>query len=258
MALRDFAFRALNKVRRQLGKKIHPFDLDDYLISPAQRAALFAAESEGLQKVFCTHRGRTLEKWAHYLDVYERYFAAYRNTPVKMLEIGVTGGGSLELWRNYFGESATIYGIDINPECAQRVTPPNQVRIGSQDDPEFLRRTASEMVELDIVLDDGSHFGKHQRVSFEVLFPFVRDGGLYVIEDLHMSYVPGLPEGGYRRKGTGIEYIKRMIDDMHSWYHQKSALTPAKEQIRAIHIFDSIVVIEKRKIERPSRVVIDR
>ncbi len=78
-----------------------------------------------------------------------------------------------------------------------------------------------------------------------------------LIEDLHMSYVPGLPEGGYRRNGTGIEYIKEMIDDMHAWYHQKSTRTPAKDQIRAIHVFDSIVVIEKQQIERPSRVIID-
>ncbi len=181
MALRDSMFRALNRIRRLVGKKIHPFDLDDFLIDPVQQAALFSQASDGLAKVFCAHQGRTLEKWVHYLDVYQRYFAAYRNTPVKMLEIGVSGGGSLELWRTYFGESATIFGIDINPDCANRVTSPNQVRIGSQADPDFLRKVANEIGELDIVLDDGSHFGRHQQVSFEVLFPFLRNGGLYLI-----------------------------------------------------------------------------
>lgn len=257
MALRDLAFRALNIARRSVGAKIQPFDLDDFLIDPAERAALFSGATEGLKKVFCAHKGRTVEKWVHYLDVYERFFATYRNTPVKMLEIGVSGGGSLELWRDYFGEHATIFGIDLNPECAKRVNPPNQVRIGSQDNPEFLRGVANEIGEIDIILDDGSHFGRHQRISFEVLFPCLRNGGIYIIEDLHVSYTPGLPEGGYRRKGTGIEFVKQMIDDMHAWYHGKSTVTPARDQIRAIHVYDSIVVIEKQKIDRPSRVVID-
>jgi len=52
-----------------------------------------------------------------------------------MLEIGVSFGGSLEMWREYFGPEATIFGIDIDPECANRFARPNQVRIGSQDDP---------------------------------------------------------------------------------------------------------------------------
>ncbi len=168
-----------------------------------------------------------------------------------MLEIGVNHGGSLELWRKFFGPQATIFGIDISPECAERVTPPNQVRIGSQADPRFLRGVVEEMGPPDVVLDDGSHHASHQRISFDTLFPLLNDGGLYIIEDVHTSYFPGFSEGGYQRKGTAIEYAKQMIDDMHAWYHRHKAATPTQRLIKAIHFYDSLVVIEKAQIERP-------
>lgn len=251
MALRDLTFRAVEKGRRMIGLPPLLPVWSTFALDQAGRVRLSTLASGEFAKVFFAHRGHAIFKWVHYLDIYERHFEAYRNTPVKMLEIGVLKGGSLEVWRKYFGVAATIFGIDVNPECAAFATPPNQVRIGSQDDPQFLRAVADEIGAIDIVLDDGSHIGRHQRVSFDTLFPFVKDGGLYVIEDLHTSYWPNSHEGGYRRKGTAIEHIKDMIDDMHGWYHRKAMGTPAKHQIGAIHVYDSIVVIEKRKVERP-------
>jgi cephalosporin hydroxylase len=252
MALFDLKFRATEKVRKIAGLPSQIIDLDTFELDPAEKTRLSAAASDGIGKLFFAHQGRIIIKWIHYLDIYQHHFAAYRNTPVKFLEIGVFKGGSLELWRNYFGMNAMIFGIDIEPACATYVTPPNQVRIGSQDDAHFLRSVVDEMGAPDIILDDGSHVARHQRASFETLFPLLKDGGLYVIEDLHTSYWPFPWEGGYRRKGTMIEQIKDMIDDMHGWYHRKPTPTPASDHIRAIHIYDSIVVIEKQKIERPS------
>lgn len=211
-----------------------------------------------LGKLFLAHEGRVIHKWLHFLDIYERHFAKYRDTPVHMLEIGVFKGGSLELWRKYFGDDAVLFGVDINPDCAARVTAPNQVRIGSQDDPAFLRGVAAEMGEIDIVLDDGSHVSGHQQVSFETLFPLVKDGGLYVIEDTHTAYWPDAYDGGYRREGTAIELMKQMIDDMHGWYHDKPTQTPAKDQIAAIHVYDSMIVLEKARVVRPSYVQVGR
>ena len=257
MPLLDLKFRATEKVRKIAGLPSHRFDVDMFELDPAEKARLSAAASDGISKLFFEHQGRIIHKWIHYLDIYERHFAPYRNTPVKFLEIGVFKGGSLELWRNYFGMTATIFGIDIDPACATYVTPPNQVRIGSQDDAHFLRSVVDEMGTPDIILDDGSHIAKHQSASFDVLFPFLREGGLYVIEDMHTSYWPVPFEGGYRHKGTAIERVKDMIDDMHAWYHNKATSTPAKEWIGAIHIYDSMVVIEKRKIERPSHIRVE-
>lgn len=261
MALRDLVFRATEKFRRIFGMPTRSIDITPFNVDSAERIHLSATALTDFAKLFYAHKGRLTHKWIHYLDIYERHFAPYRNTPVRMLEIGVSEGGSLELWRKYFGPDATVFGIDINPQCATRVTPPNQVRIGSQTDPQFLRSVVGEMGLPDIILDDGSHVATHQSVSFNTLFPLLQDGGLYVIEDLHTSYFPGLGkrggfEGGYRRKGSAIEYAKEMIDDMHAWYHNKKATTPTKGLVGAIHFYDSMVVIEKRRVDRPSHMLI--
>jgi hypothetical protein len=225
-----------------------------FRLDPEQRDGAAAEASGRLAEVFFSHRGRTIHKWVHYLEIYERHFAKYRDTPVKMLEIGVFKGGSLELWREYFGAAATIFGIDINPKCADCVMAPNQVRIGSQADPLFLQKVILEMGTPDIVLDDGSHIGSHQRKSFDTLFPLLNPGSLYVIEDLHTSYWTEPFGGGYRRADTAIGHVKQMIDDMHAWYHDNPTMSPAKTEVGAIHVYDSVVVIEKSIRRQPGHI----
>jgi hypothetical protein len=58
-----------------------------------------------------------VHKWRHYLDVYDRHLSRFRNSSFKMLEIGVFKGGSMRLWRDYFGSDAVLFGVDIDPEC---------------------------------------------------------------------------------------------------------------------------------------------
>jgi hypothetical protein len=197
--------------------------------------------------IFFQNAGPGIMKWLHYLPIYDRLFQTYAGRPVKFLEIGVLAGGSMHMWRSYFGPLATIFGIDINPDCAGYGGLAGEVRIGSQDDPEFLRSVVAEMGGVDVVLDDGSHVASHQRVSFDVLFPLLSDGGLYVIEDLHTSYWPDY-EGGLKRAGTGIEFLKEKIDLMHEHYFTQSANTADRiAPIGSIQFFDSIAAIEKRK-----------
>jgi hypothetical protein len=230
--------------------------LELFGVPSSESAALSAQAGSDFAKLFFAHKGRKAHKWIHYLDIYDRHFAKYRNTAVRMLEIGVAMGGSLEIWRKYLGPDAAIFGVDVVAACANYVTPPNQVRIGSQADKHFMRSVVAELGTPDIIVDDGSHIGRHQRISFETLFPLLREGGLYVIEDLHASYFIGSYEGGYRRRGTGVEYIKQLIDDLHAWYHGRNTQTPARDWIRAIHVYDSMVVIEKGKVERPSHIIV--
>ena len=207
-----------------------------------------------LARIFYGHDGRLIHKWEHYFEIYEHHFAAWRGKSVKMLEIGVSQGGSLEMWRKYLGQSATVFGIDIDPACAARVDPPNQVRIGSQADPGFLNRVVDELGTLDIALDDGSHVAEHQRVTFETLWPRLAVGGLYVIEDMHTAYWPYSFNGGYRRSGTAIEAVKTLIDDLHGHYHHHRAAVAPTAEIKAIHVYDSIAVIEKANRPRPFHV----
>lgn len=256
MNLQDWLVRGDRWIRRKLGLNVKlPFDLEAHrLKTEDDRQRLIAeADSELARMVFEKH-GRVVDKWTHYPAVYDRHFSKYRGTGIKMLEIGVFKGGSLELWRDYFGPSATIFGVDINPDCKNFVDAPNQVRIGSQDDHEFLKSVVSEMGGVDIILDDGSHIASHQSASFRALFPLLKTGGLYCIEDVHTAYWPGSYEGGYQRPGTAIELAKGIIDDMHSWYHAQGEQWVPATEVLAVHVYDSICVIEKGQKKRPESI----
>ena len=250
----------IGRFRRWTAERLRPrsaIHVKDFWATP-EEAGRLAAETPGeLARLFFATRGRMIHKWPHYLPIYERYFAPLRGRAVRILEIGVSGGGSLDLWRSYFGPEAAVFGVDIDPACAARVAPPNQVRIGSQADPAFLRAVVAEMGEPDIVIDDGSHVARHQRVAFETLFPTLAEGGLYVIEDLQTAYWADY-EGGYGRRGTAIDLVKRMIDDMHGWYHARPPATPAKDQVGSIHVHDGVVLIEKRRRSPPRQVRLGR
>ena len=229
-------------------------------VTPDEARAAGAGGTE-IEAMFFEHQGRQIHKWTHYFEAYEEHFGPYRNglpqpdgsrRPVRILEIGVADGGSLQLWRRYFGPDAGVWGIDVDPACAMIDDPDVEIRIGSQDDRYFLEGVVSEMGGVDIVLDDGSHIAKHQRRSFEVLFPLLSEGGLYAVEDLHTSYWSGY-EGGYRRRGTFIEVVKDVIDDMHFWHHvhPMKRLTDARSGVSQLCLYDSIVFLHKAPIRRP-------
>jgi len=220
----------------------------------------FDTESE-FTELFLQHSGRTCDKWHHYLPIYDQLFNSFCQDPIrvlksksaiKFLELGVFKGGSLQLWRKYFGSEAVIHGVDIDPRCSELSSDDLPVHIGSQSDPKFLNTVVNEMGGIDVVLDDGSHRAKHQRVSFRTLFPLLADGGLYIIEDTHTSYWFAYG-GGFKRPGTAIELGKKLVDDMHGWYHRfpSKYRTLAQFEISSIQFFDSIIVIKKGKRTKP-------
>ena len=256
MHLIDHAARARSWLRAKRGFEPSPyFSIDEHRVTSAEEAQVIAASaSSPLAEIAYGHEGRTVDKWTHYLDIYDRHFAQYRGKPVKMLEIGVFKGGSLDIWRKYFGPAATIFGVDINPECANFVDAPNQVRIGSQADAQFLTDVVKEMGGVDIILDDGSHIAPHQRASFRALFPLLNSDGIYAIEDVHTAYWPGGYEGGYGRSGSAIELAKTVVDDMHGWYHNQGVKVAPQEELLGVHFYDSIIFIDKGRKPKPRNV----
>ena len=118
-------------------------------------------------------------------DYYRHYYGAFRywrDKPINVIEIGVLFGHSINVWLEYFSK-ARIVGVDINPDCSKFARERVEIRIGSQDDQQFLRSVAAEF-SPSIVIDDGSHFAAHMIVSFETLFPMLAPGGIYVLEDM--------------------------------------------------------------------------
>jgi len=114
------------------------------------------------------------------------------------------------MWKNYFGPKARIYGIDIKPECKQAEEEQIEIIIGDQEDRQFLRKLGRNIPRIDILIDAGGHSMKQQINTFEELFPHIDKNGVYLCEDLHTSYRKGAG-GGYKKKGTFIEYSKNFI-----------------------------------------------
>ncbi len=207
-----------------------------------------------LEKYFYKNDDRLIDKWSHYFDIYEQYFSKYRDKEIVILEIGVFQGGSLQMWKNYFGPKAKIYGIDINPNCKELEEENIEIFIGSQCDPAFLKKVKEQIPSIDILIDDGGHTMKQQIVSFEELFGHVKETGIYLCEDTHTSYQI-MYGGGHRRRGTFIEYSKNFIDYLHAYFSEQSSLkvNSFTQSVKAVHYYDSMVIIEKEPREKPSR-----
>jgi 23S rRNA U2552 (ribose-2'-O)-methylase RlmE/FtsJ len=175
------------------------------------------------EEVFKHHDGFVSSKWVHYFYIYDRIFAEYRskNKPLTILEIGVDRGGSLEIWKKYLPKGSKIHGVDINPECTKiNFSEDIFFHLGSASDRNFME-TAFKDIEFDIILDDGSHTCSDVIETFKIMFPKTKNGGLYVVEDLHTSYWGGYLggyEGGFRKKGTSIEFFKDFIEAIHGDY----------------------------------------
>lgn len=205
-----------------------------------------------LEKYFRDNNSRLINKWNHYFNIYERHFNKFRNKEIVVLEIGVSQGGSLQMWKEYFGDKAKIFGIDIDPRCKELEEENIKILIGSQSDRKFLRQVKESIPKIDILIDDGGHTMKQQIVSYEELFSHIKDEGTYLCEDLHTSYWLRYG-GGYRRRGTFIEYSKYFIDYLNAFHSQQKTLrvNSFTKSVDSIHYYDSIIVIEKRKIEAP-------
>lgn len=194
---------------------------------------------------FLTNDARLIHKWKHYFPIYERHFQHWVNRPLVFLEIGCGFGGSLQMWKRYFGPHAHIIGIDILPRCKEYEEDQIAVRIGPQQDVSFLQGVIDEFGAPDIVLDDGSHMMSHLAATFDFLFPRIARNGVYVVEDLHTAYWDEY-EGGLRKPTTFIELCKNLIDELNA-DHSRGTLEPTEftRTTLSMHFYDSVVVFEK-------------
>jgi O-antigen biosynthesis protein len=164
-----------------------------------------------LRELFDAHDGKVADRWASYLEHYERLFAPFRDRPVRLLEIGVQNGGSLEIWAKYFNAATAIIGCDIDPACGRLAFDDDRIRVvvGDASDAAAARRISSQ-APFDIVIDDGSHRSGDIVRAFARFFPMMRPGGLYVVEDLHCSYLKEY-EGGAEPLSS-MAFLQRLTD----------------------------------------------
>jgi SAM-dependent methyltransferase len=205
------------------------------------------AEPEALEAYFDQHTsGPGIWKWRHYFPIYERHLGRFVGQPVKVVEIGVFSGGSLGMWRRYFGERSEIYGVDIEPECRAYEAPGIRVFIGDQADRGFWRRFIQEVGDVDVVIDDGGHLPRQQIVTLEELLPHLRPGGVYLCEDVHgswnpfLGYVHGLSSHLYQF-GTQIGGAAYEASSFEEAYQASSF----QEAVASVHIYPFVVVLER-------------
>jgi FtsJ-like methyltransferase len=221
--------------------------------STPEKTKIILRMTNDLLSYFENNKKRRIFKWMHYFEIYDRYFSKYRGTDVHILEIGVCNGGSLQMWKEYFGPKARIFGVDLNPLCKQFEEDQVSIFIGDQADKAFMARLKREMPRLDIVLDDGGHTMEQQINTFEALYPHLAANGIYLCEDTHTSYWKRYG-GGYQHPGSFIEYSKNFVDALHAWHFENMGKKDVSEFTKStfsVHFYDSIVVLEKRPISRP-------
>lgn len=182
-----------------------------------------------------------------YLDNYEKHLGLWRDREFTLLEIGVAGGASIRMWREYFPK-AKIYGVDNNPDVAGE-----GIFIGDQNDLAFMSKVMQDIGGADIIIDDGSHVGHDMINSFKMLFRSVRSGGFYVVEDTHCIY-----EEHYNQGSNAFGFFTGLVRDVDvagramtgnqdvAIHHGINELPEYSKYLKAIHFYPSLYIFERK------------
>lgn len=199
-----------------------------------------------------------------YTPHYSTHFKKFRRKKINLLEIGVGGyenpifgGHSLRMWKRYF-PFGKIYSIDIfdKTQLAE-----HRIKIfqGSQTDLDFLNKVVNEIGTLDIIIDDGSHINSHVIESFEFLFPKLKNGGIYVVEDTQTSYWESYGGDHYHNNNpnTIVNYFKKFIDNLNNKEFDISEYKQNyyDKHIVSIHFYHNLIFIYKGENNEESNVI---
>ncbi|MDB4194765.1 class I SAM-dependent methyltransferase [Gammaproteobacteria bacterium] len=182
-------------------------------------------------------------KHSTYFKSYEHFLEKYRGTEFTFIEVGVLGGGSLFMWREYFGPKARIIGIDLNPNAKKWEKDGFEIFIGSQADENFWNEVISKVGGIDVCLDDGGHTYEQQIITVESVLCAMNDGGMILVEDTHTSYMDGFGP----KKFSFINYVKNKIDHINYRFNFKKRYKKTERRIWSIEIVESMVAFKINK-----------
>lgn len=151
-------------------------------------------------------------KHTNYFDIYDKLLSKYIGEKITFVEVGILDGGSLFMWREFFGESTRIIGVDLNPHAIKWREHGFEIFVGNQSDPKFWANFFSEVGEIDVLLDDGGHRNDQQIITVNSSLPHVRDGGLIIIEDTQTSFM----KFESFKYFTFVSFLKRKIRSLYS------------------------------------------
>jgi len=144
------------------------------------------------------------------------------------------------MWRDYFPRGR-IFGVDISPEATQQTGERIQIFTGSQADSDVLARVIAASGPLDLVVDDGSHRVEDQLPSLTYLWPHVKPGGFYIVEDTHTSYLESYGMG-WRKTGSTIAELTGYVDDLHRAWHDQQVTF---RDLESVHFYPGTCVLRK-------------
>ena len=180
-------------------------------------------------------------KHDNYFKIYDHIFNKYIGKKIVLVEIGVLNGGSLFMWKNFFGENAEIIGVDLNPNAKKWEKHGFKIFIGNQSDPDFWRNFFNKVGNVDIVIDDGGHTNKQQVFTLLETIPNINDNGMLVVEDVHSSYMTKFRNPS---KYSFINFSKIIVDQLNlrSEVVNKEKMNFLQEKIFSVEFYQSIAV----------------
>ncbi|MCX6334920.1 MAG: class I SAM-dependent methyltransferase [Bacteroidia bacterium] len=190
----------------------------------------------------------------NYTGHYSSHFKKFRFKRIKLFEIGAggyqnpdIGGNSLRMWKRYF-IFGKIFSLDIF-EKSQFEEHRIKIFRGDQTDKSLMDKIFSQIGEPDIIIDDGSHINEHVIQTFELLFPRLKTGGIYAIEDAGTSYWPdyGGDSDNLNNPATTMNYFKKLADCLNHQEFVKRDYVPTyfDQNIYSIQFYHNIIFIFK-------------
>src|SRR5262249_36280774 len=220
------------------------------------------------RSLYAQHRGKASDRWYSYIENYDDVFHQFRDKPIYLLEIGIQNGGSLSIWAEYFASANKIVGCDIDQKCADLRFDDQKIClvIGDATSEAARRDVLKHATKLDIIIDDGSHIPRDIIKTFMNFFPYLTDGGIYVVEDLHCSYWDNY-SGGLFHPFSSISFFKLLVDviNYEHWgvdrkrgqivesFFKRFGCRLSDDVLAKVHsieFMNSICIIRKNKVER--------
>ena len=181
-------------------------------------------------------------KLKKYFQIYDELFTPYKNKKITFVEVGVLDGGSLQIWKKFFGAESRIIGIDLNPECKKLECDDYEIFIGSQSENKFWDNFYEKVGPIDLLLDDGGHTNDQQLTTLIKSVPNINNNGLIVIEDTHCSYKKNY---GNPSNYSFINFAKKIIDDVNYTYPEIGNFEYSlNKYISSTHFYESLVAFK--------------
>ena len=219
--------------RGQLFSEGWQFSADDQKEARSHGPEALLDSRNPLHQYFDLHQtGRGIYKWTHYFEIYHRHFRKFIGHEVHIVEVGVYSGGSLDMWKEYFGPQCRVYGVDIEPACKVYEGDRTDIFIGDQADRRFWQSFRKQVPSVDILVDDGGHSPEQQMVTLEEMMPHLRPGGVYLCEDVHALH------------NRFAAYVSGLADGMNAWL-PNGVPTSFQRDVHSVHLYPYVVVIEK-------------